>query len=79
MNYTITADCLDCGICEAMCARGAIVPAKRQFVIKKSKCNGCAICAPYCPARAIVPRGAVAARHVPGRRSVRVGALKPSD
>ena len=78
MNYTITIDCLDCGVCEAMCASGAIVPAKRQFVIKKSKCNGCAVCVPYCPARAIVPRSAVA-RNALSRRIVRVGVLKPPD
>jgi Fe-S-cluster-containing hydrogenase component 2 len=37
-----------------MCPEGAIFEAKRQFVIRKDRCNG--ICVPYCPARAIVAR-----------------------
>lgn len=43
-----------CGVCEYMCPEGAIFEAKRQFVIRKDRCNG--ICVPYCPARAIVAR-----------------------
>jgi MinD superfamily P-loop ATPase len=78
MQYTITVNCLDCGICEAMCARGAIVAAKRQFIIKKSVCNGCAICVPHCPARAIVPRAVGVAGQARGRR-VAARTLQPSD
>jgi Pyruvate/2-oxoacid:ferredoxin oxidoreductase delta subunit len=47
---------MDCGACQAMCPRSAIVEAKRQFVIRRSLCNGCGICAGYCPARAILKR-----------------------
>jgi len=47
---------MDCAVCEYMCPEGAIFEAKRQFVIRKDRCNGCGICVPYCPARAIVAR-----------------------
>ena len=47
---------MDCAVCEYMCPEGAIFEAKRQFVIRKDRCNGCGICVPYCPVRAIVAR-----------------------
>ena len=55
-QYTISIECIDCGACENMCPRSAIVEAKRQFVIRRSLCNGCGICAGYCPTRAIFKR-----------------------
>lgn len=55
-DYVISSDCMDCGVCEYMCPQGAILEAKKQFVIRRGVCNGCGECVPYCPARAIVPR-----------------------
>lgn len=54
--YTIGISCIDCGACQSMCPRSAIVEAKRQFVIRRSLCNGCGICAGYCPTGAIFKR-----------------------
>lgn len=56
LSYIISTDCMDCGVCEFMCPEAAIFEAKRQFVIRRDRCNGCGICVPYCPARAIVAR-----------------------
>jgi Pyruvate/2-oxoacid:ferredoxin oxidoreductase delta subunit len=61
---------MDCGVCEYMCPEAAIFEAKRQFVIRKDRCNGCGICVPYCPARAIVSRDAFSRRQARTVRNV---------
>ena len=60
--YTISTDCMSCGVCEYMCPVEAIIEAKRQLVILKRLCNGCGQCVPFCPVRAIVPRDEFDAR-----------------
>jgi NAD-dependent dihydropyrimidine dehydrogenase PreA subunit len=62
MAYIISADCMDCGVCEFMCPQDAIYEAKTQFVIRKERCNDCGECVPFCPARAIVPAAGYADR-----------------
>jgi ferredoxin len=75
MAYIISTDCMDCGVCEYMCTRGAIFEAKRQFVIRKDACDDCGECVPYCPARAIVPADDFAGRQQRTVRSVLGGVL----
>jgi len=75
MAYIISTDCMDCGVCEFMCPEGAIFEAKRQFVIRKERCNECGDCVPYCPARAIVPPGVFAERQERTVRNVLGGVL----
>jgi MinD superfamily P-loop ATPase len=54
--YTINNNCMNCGACEGVCPRSAIIEAKRQFVIRRSGCDSCGICVGFCPYRAIVKR-----------------------
>lgn len=58
MAYIITSDCMNCAVCEFMCPRGAIRPAKNQFIILKDLCDDCGECVSYCVVQAIVPRPA---------------------
>ena len=77
MSYIISSDCVDCGCCEYMCPQAAIFEAKKQFVIRRDRCNGCGICVPYCPVRAIVARDAFAARQERTVRNVLGRVLSP--
>jgi ferredoxin len=56
--YIISTDCMNCGLCEFMCHAGAIIEAKRQFIILKHRCDGCGDCVSSCMVQAIVPRDA---------------------
>lgn len=78
MSYIISTDCMDCGVCEFMCPQAAIFEAKRQFVIRRDRCNGCGECVPYCPARAIVPRDKFSGRQARTVRNV-LGNVLSSD
>lgn len=73
-TYTITTDCLRCGVCEFMCPERAIIEAKRQAIILKRRCTGCGECVPYCPVRAIVPRDQFLDGH---NRSLAAGSKDP--
>lgn len=78
MSYIISADCMDCGVCEYMCPQDAIYEAKTQFVIRKDRCDDCGKCVPYCPARAISPPGAYADRSTRTVKKVLGGVLRPT-
>jgi MinD superfamily P-loop ATPase len=78
-GYIISTDCMDCGVCEFMCPRGAIFEAKRQFVIRKGLCDGCGECVPYCPARAIVARMAFGSRQDRTVRKLLGAVLDPAN
>jgi MinD superfamily P-loop ATPase len=78
MSYIISTDCMDCGVCEFMCPQAAIFEAKRQFVIRRDRCNGCGECVPYCPARAIVPRDKFSGRQARTVRNVLGNVLSSS-
>jgi ferredoxin len=58
MAYIITSDCMSCAVCEFMCPRAAIRPAKNQFIILRDLCDDCGKCVSYCVVQAIVPRAA---------------------
>ena len=76
--YAVSTDCIQCGVCEFMCPEGAIIEARRQFIILKQECTGCGDCVPYCPVRAIVPRHRFAERQtatVASRMSAVIGPL----
>jgi NAD-dependent dihydropyrimidine dehydrogenase PreA subunit len=75
MAYIISADCMDCGVCEFMCPQDAIYEAKNQFVIRKERCDDCGTCVPYCPARAIAAPAAYAERRQRTVRNVLGGVL----
>jgi ferredoxin len=75
MSYDINADCVNCGVCEAMCPMNAISESEHGFVIRRDRCNQCGMCAQYCPARAIIRREDIAS--VKGRRARRVFGVAP--
>ena len=66
MAYTITADCLKCGLCISGCPEGAIIPGEQSdyggltlqaVSIDANKCTDCGVCVSeeyWCPAQAIV-------------------------
>jgi ferredoxin len=70
MRYVISADCMNCGVCESMCPTSAISESETGFVIRRDLCTQCGTCAPYCPARAILRLENVPSAK--GRRAVRV-------
>jgi ferredoxin len=53
MAYKITAECVNCGACEAECPAGAISEKADARVIDPDKCTSCGSCADACPASAI--------------------------
>lgn len=77
MSYDINADCMNCGVCEAMCPMGAIYESEDGFVIRRDRCNQCGMCAQYCPARAIIRREEVASPRGRANRVVGAASSKP--
>ena len=45
--------CTDCGMCQAVCRFGAVMPAGEGFQIDPIACEGCSACLYRCPAQAI--------------------------
>ena len=49
MTYTITDECIECGVCEIYCKNGAISKVDARYVIDSEKCDACGTCTEYCP------------------------------
>jgi len=51
--------CAGCGICESVCAYGAVAvdPVRKVSVVNEALCKGCGTCAAACPAGAARQRG----------------------
>ena len=47
-RFTVTADCVGCGLCLRTCPERAI-RATRDGLVVLSSCTGCAECAEVCP------------------------------
>lgn len=52
MAYTISSDCISCGVCVDDCPVDAITPGDAQYVITDD-CIDCGACVPSCPVDAI--------------------------
>jgi ferredoxin len=55
MTYTISDDCIACGVCEGECPEGAISLGQSHFQIDTAKCENCGSCADVCPVGAPQP------------------------
>ena len=53
-NFTITASCSSCGVCEDICPKAAITLGDAGYSIDESLCNNCGACLDSCPVKAIV-------------------------
>ena len=63
--------CINCGVCEKACRRGAISCANNTVTIDRTKCNNCGRCVKACPTEAwegksrfIVSFGGLFANHI---------------
>jgi len=54
MAYTITDECINCGVCTSECPTDAISEAGDKYVIDAEKCTDCGACADVCPVDAPV-------------------------
>ena len=54
MPYVVSAECIQCGACEAGCANGAIHEGETKSVIDYELCVECGTCAENCPVGAII-------------------------
>ena len=57
MALQVIANCIGCGVCEAVCPSGAISQAETFAVLYRIDpvlCNDCMECVPVCPVDAIV-------------------------
>jgi ferredoxin len=53
MAYTINADCINCGACDASCPTSAISEQGDVRVVDAATCIDCAACVDTCPVNAI--------------------------
>jgi len=53
MPYSVNADCIACGACEAECPVAAISEGDGAYVIDPALCTDCGACADICPTDAI--------------------------
>ncbi|SJZ40317.1 DUF362 domain-containing protein [Selenihalanaerobacter shriftii] len=53
MAYTITDECISCGVCEDECPVEAISEGDDKFDIDADECIDCGVCADACPVEAI--------------------------
>jgi len=49
MAYKITAECINCGACEAECPVSCISAGDEIYVIDADACIDCGACAGVCP------------------------------
>lgn len=49
MPFTITEECLVCGVCADECPVEAISEGDDQFVIDPEECTDCGACQEVCP------------------------------
>ena len=54
MAYSITDDCVSCGICAGECPVEAISEGSDRYEIDAEKCTDCGTCTDACPNEAIV-------------------------
>ena len=54
MAYTITDDCISCGVCKENCPVDAITEGS-PYVIDPDACIDCGACATNCPVDAPIP------------------------
>lgn len=54
MAYTITDDCISCGVCASNCPVNAISEGDGKFEIDADTCIECGACAENCPVGAPV-------------------------
>ena len=54
MAYTITDECINCGVCSSECPVDAISEGDDKYVIDADKCTECGACADVCPVDAPV-------------------------
>jgi len=61
MAMMITAECLNCGPCDAICPNDAILPGEGQYVIDPERCTECVgffeepRCVASCPGACVMP------------------------
>ena len=55
MAYTISDDCINCGVCKEDCPVDAITEGEEKHVIDAEKCFDCGACAENCPVDAPKP------------------------
>jgi ferredoxin len=55
MAYTISDDCINCGVCKEDCPVDAITEGEEKHVIDAEKCIDCGACAENCPVDAPKP------------------------
>ncbi|APG28704.1 ferredoxin [Syntrophotalea acetylenivorans] len=53
MAYTITEECINCGMCDDECPLGAIAEQGDVRVIDADACTDCGACVDCCPVDAI--------------------------
>lgn len=58
-SYFITARCIACGTCLAVCKQNCIAGGAPPFVIRQSYCVKCGICADKCPVKAIISKDTI--------------------
>lgn len=49
MAYTISDNCMACGVCEGECPEEAIYLGETHFQVDPAKCKSCGSCADVCP------------------------------
>ncbi len=55
MAYTITDECISCGLCQEECPVAAISEGDDKYVINPDLCTDCGSCADICPVEAPIP------------------------
>jgi len=53
MAYTISDDCIACGVCASECKDDAISDEGSKYGIDAAKCTDCGTCSESCPVGAI--------------------------
>jgi ferredoxin len=52
MSYTITDECISCGVCQDECPTEAIKEGDDKYEIDPELCTECGSCADVCPVEA---------------------------
>lgn len=55
-GFTITKECIRCGICAKLCPQQCIQEGKLQYDIQQKHCLHCGLCMENCPVHAILKR-----------------------